>query len=137
VWQLSSRTEAIRPHKKDKKIYFNTITHYSPSRFRASFSSFIQRIQYPRKRFFSYRLQFLVTVCWIDGTASTRAPFVAIVNLGNKNSQPALNQGSRVDRMTRGSLVSPKTQRQRPKNAPLHCRAEGTRTHFPETGLTR
>jgi hypothetical protein len=75
----------------------------------------------------------LITVCWIDETASNLIPFIAIFNLGNKKGQPELNQASRVDGITLGSLVSPKTQRQRPKNAPVHCRAEDTRTHFPET----
>jgi hypothetical protein len=55
-------------------------------------------------------------------------PFKAVVNLENKECQPALSQGSGVDGITRGSLVSPKTGGQRPKNAPVHCRAEDTRT---------
>jgi hypothetical protein len=80
----------------------------------------------------------LVTVCWIDETASNLVPLIAIFNLGNKKkSQSALNQGSRVDGITRGSLVSPKARRQRSKNAPAHCRAEDTRTHFPETRAQR
>jgi hypothetical protein len=75
---------------------------------------------------------FLVTVCWIDETASNLVPFVSVFNLGNKKSQPALNQGSKMGGITRGSFVSPKSLRQRPKNAPVHC-AEDTRTHFRET----
>jgi hypothetical protein len=75
----------------------------------------------------------LITVCWIDETASNLVPFIVIFNFGNKKDQQALNQGSRVDGITRGSLVSPKTRRQPPKNAMVLCRAEDTRTHFPET----
>jgi hypothetical protein len=75
----------------------------------------------------------LVTVCWIDETVSNLVPLIAIFNLGNKKSQPALNQESSVDGMTREYFVSPKTWRQRPKNAAVHCSAEDTRTHFPES----
>jgi hypothetical protein len=38
----------------------------------------------------------LLTVCWIDETASTLVPFIAIFNLENKKSQPVLNKGSSV-----------------------------------------
>jgi hypothetical protein len=76
----------------------------------------------------------LTTDCWIDETALNLVPFIAIFNLGNKKkSQPALNQGSRVDGITWGSLISPKTRRQCLKDVQVHCRAEDTRTHFPET----
>jgi hypothetical protein len=48
-------------------------------------------------------------------------------------SQQALKQGSRVDGIIGGCLVSPQTRRQRQKNAPVHNRAVDTRIHFPET----
>jgi hypothetical protein len=97
------------------------------------FTSLIQRIECPRKRFFRYRLQFSRHKLLIDETAPNLVPFMAIFNLGNESSQPALNQGSRVDGLTRRSLVSPKTRRQRPKNALVHRRAEDTTTNFPES----
>jgi hypothetical protein len=34
---------------------------------------------------------FLLTVCWIEGAASNLVDFIAIFNLRNKKSQPALN----------------------------------------------
>jgi hypothetical protein len=64
---------------------------------------------------------------------SNLVSFIAIFNLGNKKSQPARNQGSRVDGITWRSLILQKTQRQCPKNAPVHCRVEDTRNHFPKT----
>jgi hypothetical protein len=39
-----------------------------------------------------------------------------------KKNQPALNQGSRVDGITQGSLISPKTRKQHPKNEPVKFR---------------
>jgi hypothetical protein len=53
----------------------------------------------------------LVTVCWIDERASNLAPFIAIFNLRNRKKSAVLTQGSRVDGITQGSLVSPKTWR--------------------------
>jgi hypothetical protein len=75
----------------------------------------------------------VVTVCWIDETASNLVPFIIIFNLGDKKSEQVLNQGSRVGGITRGSLILPEILRQHPKNEPLHCRAEDTRNHFPDT----
>jgi hypothetical protein len=59
--------------------------------------------------------------------AMSLAPFIEILNLLNEKNQPAL------DGIKRESIVSLKTRRHRPKNAPLYCRAEDTRTHLPET----
>jgi hypothetical protein len=60
----------------------------------------------------------LITVCWIDETASNLVPFIAVFNLGNKKSQSAISQGSRVDGISRGSLVSQKLG----ENARRMCR---------------
>jgi hypothetical protein len=83
----------------------------------------------------SFRIAFSSrsTVCWIDETVRKLVPFIAIFNLGNKNGQPELNQGSSVVGIVRRSLVSPKTRRQLLKKEAVHCRAEDTRTNFPET----
>jgi hypothetical protein len=59
VWQLSSRTEAIKNHtKKIKKYLLIPSLNIVPARFRKAFTSFIQGIGCPRKHFFPYRLQF-------------------------------------------------------------------------------
>jgi hypothetical protein len=133
VWQLSSQTEAIKTTQNDENYLLIPSLNIVPARFRTTFTSPLQRIQCPRKRLSRIAFSSLVTVCWIDETASNLVYFIAIFNLGNKRNQPALSVGSGVDGITRGSLVSPKTRSQRPKNAPVQCRAEDTRTNFLET----
>jgi hypothetical protein len=53
----------------------------------------------PEKMLLPVSPSVLVTVCWINETASNLTPFIAIFNLGNKESQLGINQGSRVDRI--------------------------------------
>jgi hypothetical protein len=51
----------------------------------------------------------LITACWINEMASNLVLFIAGFNLGNEKSQLVLNQGSMVDGIKWGCLVSPKT----------------------------
>jgi hypothetical protein len=121
-----------KPYKKDKKYLLIPSLNIVPASFRTKFTLLIQLNTWENA---SSRITFspLVTVCWIDKTALNLDPFIAIFNLGSKKSEPALNQGNKVDQITWGPLILPKTQRQRLKNALMHCRAEDIRTHFPET----
>jgi hypothetical protein len=93
----------------------------------------IQRIECPIKRFFPYRLQFSRHSLLDRCNSLESRPFHCKFFLWNKKSQPALNQGSRVDGITQESVISPKTRWQSPKTAPVHRRTEDIRAHFPET----
>jgi hypothetical protein len=66
----------------------------------------------PKKMLLPISPLVLVTVCWFDETVLNCVPFFAVLNLGNKKSLPALNQGSRVDGITWGSLISSETWEQ-------------------------
>jgi hypothetical protein len=46
------------PYKNDKKKILIASLNRVPTRFRTTFTSLIQRIECPRKRFFPYRLRF-------------------------------------------------------------------------------
>jgi hypothetical protein len=63
--------------------------------------------------------------------ASNLVLFIAVFNLGNRKSQSVLNHGIRVDWITHASFCQKLGDS--PKNVLVHCRAEDTRTHFPET----
>jgi hypothetical protein len=108
------------------KIFINIITQYGPLLLphNVYIIHTVQGIKCPRRCFFLHRLNSFVTVCWIDVTALNLVLSIVIFKLGTKKSQPVLNQGSRVNEIRRGSLVSPETRKQSPKNAPVHCRAE-------------
>jgi hypothetical protein len=112
--------------KKDKKYLLIPSLNIVSARFRTAFTSLIQRIESQENDSSHIAFSSLVTVCWNDEAAANLVPFIAISDLGNKKS-------AGVDEITRGSLVSPKTRKQRPKKSSVHRREEDTRTHFPET----
>jgi hypothetical protein len=84
------------------------ITQYSPCLLLHNIYIAHTMNQMPLKLLLPVLPSVLLSVCWINETTSNLIPFITIFNLGNK-SHPALNQGSRVDGITRGSLISPKT----------------------------
>jgi hypothetical protein len=57
---------------------------------------------------------------------------MAIFKLGNRKPADA-KSGELVGWDNTEILISPKARRQHLKNAPVHCRAEDTRTLFSET----
>jgi hypothetical protein len=117
-------------HKKEK-IFINIITQYTLCPLLHNI--YVTRTMNLMPKRMLPVLPTVLIVCWINETALNLVPFFAVSNLGNNKSLLALNEGSRVDGITWGSLVSTETQEQRPKNALVHCHAEDTRTHFPET----
>jgi hypothetical protein len=130
-------TKTYKRHSKIKWIFINIITQYSPSPLRHNVYIAHTTNLTPQKTLPKAlpSVSSLVTVCWIDEKASNLGSSITNFNLVNRKSQPALNHGSRVDGITRRSHVWPKTRTQRPKNAPVHCRVEDTRTS-PFTGGT-
>jgi hypothetical protein len=103
MWQLSFRIEVIKTTRRGHKIFINPITQYSPRSLPHNVYIAHTTNRIPEKNAFS-RIAFssLVKACWIDEMASNPVPFTTIFNLGNKKIKPVLNQGSRVDGITRG-----------------------------------
>jgi hypothetical protein len=127
---ISSRTEAIKGAKKIKKfIKLNKVPR--PLRHNVHIAHTTNRIL--EKTF----LPISPSVFSSQSGGSMKQPGMSFLPSKFliwkiKKSPPVLYQESRVDGITRGSLVSPKIRRKLPKIAPVHCRAEDTRTHFPE-----
>lgn len=67
---------------------------------------------------------------WINHCYRNLVPFIEIFNLWNQMSADAKSGKYGI---MRESLVSPTSRRGPPRKAPVHWRAEDTRTHFPES----
>jgi hypothetical protein len=81
----SSRTAAIKSRTYMVKIIFlNTITQYSPHALRHNVYIVQTTNRMPDKTLIpAIAFGSLVTVCWINETATNHVPIVALFNLGN------------------------------------------------------
>jgi hypothetical protein len=89
----------IKAVQKDNSYLLIGSLSIVPASFLTIFTSLIQGTECPRKRYFSYRLSSLATVCCMNETLSNLVPFISVVNLGNKGNQPALNDGRAMEGM--------------------------------------
>jgi hypothetical protein len=110
VRQLSSRTDAIKLHEKDNKIFINTIIQHNPCPLQDYVYIILERIECPKKCVLLYRLQFSHYNLLDRWHKHESRPITAMFNLGNENKSAAAKwwKWSGVDGFTRGSLASPK-----------------------------